>query len=253
MFKASERIEGIVQSMGVIDQSYVDFAERASVTLSDLMSCISSTLGVEFEGSEKFVPAALIFNPLAADCGIWFDTKKAYGKARTSDAIERLSEVEVWLLGQEVEELTAMQLQRMTTRLRDDAGPLYFLISIAVLSGSRTAILDALELLLEHLRCCNEAEKTEGGNYRAFRTALALRAIFETYSDIEITAGDDAKGNPSGEFCSCLERVFEIVSLDVGFRHYARKAQERRDNDPMLNSMKQELIDVPIKISNFGL
>lgn len=233
----------------LIDQSLLDFVESSGTVLLEITNCLSSFLGFDVQEEHGLVPAALIFNPLASDCAIWIDHGKAYGKARTKSAIEKLSEAKGWLESSNVEDLSEQQVTIVETRLRDHSGPLFHLVSDSMHSYNRVRILDSIDLLLDHLTECLRAEKGRGGNYRAFRTAVALRAIFETYGDLKVTAGDTADGRPSGKFCACLERIFTLTSLSAGFRHYADKAKKLPSDAPLLKSMRQELIDVPMRIA----
>lgn len=233
----------------LFDQSLVDFVESSGTVLLEITNCLS--LFLEFDVQEKhgLVPAALIFNPLASDCAIWIDHGKAYGKARTKNAIEKLSEVKGWLENSNVEDLPEQQVAIVKTRLREHSGPLFHLVSDSVHSYSRVHILDSVDLLLDHLTDCVRTEKGHRGNYRAFRTAVALRAIFETYGNLKVTAGDTADGLPSGKFSTCLEKIIMLTSLSTGFRHYADEAKKLSSDAALLKNMKRELIEVPMRIA----
>lgn len=113
----------------LIDQSLLDFVESSGSALLEITNCLSLFLEFDVQEEHGLVPAALIFNPLASDCAIWIDQGKAYGKARTKSAIEKLSEVKGWLETSNVEDLSEQQVTIIKTRLRDHSGPLYHLVS----------------------------------------------------------------------------------------------------------------------------
>jgi len=228
--------------------SLLNFMSKLLPVLDATTSAISLHLDRDFEGDEKYVPAALIFNPLVSDHAVWTDLGKEYGRSKTKEAVEDLRRFDKWLQNRDFADLTDRRRRIINYGIKTYSGPLYPFIIDPRSSLKTPQIRASVQFLLEHLECCLSSETNYGGNFRAYRTAVALRVIFETYSDIPVTVGDNY-GHPSGPFCKCLEEIFEIGGIDGGFRHYANRAKETPSSDTMLVDMKRQLIEVPLNVT----
>ena len=136
--------------------------------------------------------------------------------------------------------------------------------------------INFLEAVLPKYRQIKSSH-TVRSNRRAYKVALALRAIFEHYSDYPISiiqqknAGPnfdkpsypitDSKnyGHPSGLFMKTLDEIYKTVSIEATLHHYASLAKKCRKNDSLLiefkNLMRRDLstqTDDPIRLSEFG-
>jgi hypothetical protein len=83
-----------------------------------------------------------------------------------------------------------------------------------------------LSLACDYLEADIDKQKSESGNFRAIRIALALRVVFESYTNLPVTAGDDLKQNPTSVFGHCLKGIYKTCEIKAGFRHYGKKAQD---------------------------
>ena len=173
-----------IPPLEIHQQQYLNFMSQFEPFLKAVTGVLSHHLDQNFEGNEEYVPAALIFNPLVADNVFWINGGKEYGKLHTKDAMTSLKRFERWLLKTDFVELPYAKQKKIIEGIPVYAGPLYFFVSEAVRSMETTQLLAATKFLVEHLEQCTEAEAGHRGNYRAFRTAVALRAIFETYSPV---------------------------------------------------------------------
>lgn len=230
------------------DRDVMHFMRRLHEVLDCTTEVLCHHLDRSFDGDAQYVPATLIFNPLVPDHAFWINLGNGYGKTMTKDALEELKRFERWLLKREFLDIPFDKQTKITTRLPILSGPLFYFVADAIQSVETNRLLSAIGLVIEHLEQCVSAEVGVGGDYRAFRTAMALRAIFETYSDLTARSGDK-DGNPTGPFCKSLEEIFKIGGIKGGFRHFAAKAQKRPPCDPLLVYLKQELQDGPARVA----
>jgi hypothetical protein len=109
-------------------------------------------------------------------------------------------------------------------------------------TNPQTDLEQVLHYLCMYHEGCIEEEKAAGrGKVRAYRTAVALRAIFGVYADLEAKSGDWFS-EPSGPFCTCLHGIYEIAKIDATFRYYATKAKDVPDDDEGLVWLKGQLL-----------
>ena len=87
------------------------------------------------------------------------------------------------------------------------------------------ALLHMLSVACEYLEADIDKQKSENGNFRAIRIALALRVVFESYTNLPVTAGDDFRQNPTSIFGYCLEGIYEKCEIKAGFRYFGQRAQ----------------------------
>ena len=237
-----------VPELEIHQQSFLNFMSHFEPFLLTVTQILGRNLGRDFDGSGQFVPAAILFDPLVADHVFWIDSNKEYGKSRADDALSRLRRFERWLSKTKFEDLPDSKKAKIVTGICRLSGPLYFFVTDAVRSLETIQLRSAIQFLVEHQEKCLLSQTGSGGKYRALRTAVALRAIFETHSDIPITEGDK-HGAPSGVFCTCLEELFHVGRIEGGFRHYARKAKERSSDDPLLLRFVKELREAPLRVA----
>ncbi|MES0864523.1 hypothetical protein ABLN87_19400 [Ruegeria sp. SCPT10] len=235
-------------SLGSDEQDVMHFMLKLHQVLDDTTKALGRHLGRSFQGDVQYVPAALIFNPLVSDHALWINLGKGYGKTKTKDSLDLLKRFELWLRSCEFQELSNSRQKKIITRLPALSGPLFYFVSDAIRSKETGQLLSAVQLIIEHLEQCVASEIGRRGDYRAFRTAVALRAIFETYGDLSARSGDK-HGAPTGPFCKCLEEIFEIGGITAGFRHYATEARDLPASDPLLIRFKRELIDGPARVA----
>ncbi|MEM8974218.1 MAG: hypothetical protein AAGD43_19330 [Pseudomonadota bacterium] len=228
-------------------QSVLNFMSQYEPFLSSVTEILSKHLGRTFECGHEYVPAIVLFNPLVADHVFWIGTDKEYGKSKADDALQRLKRFERWLSKTDLHKLPDPKPRRIVEGVTILSGPLYFFVIEALRSLDTIQIRSAIRFLIEHQEQCLTAQAKRGGKYRAFRTAVALRAVFEVYSDIPITQGDKF-GAPTGPFCKCLEELYEIGRVEGGFRHYAREAKKLSSGDSLLVSLKNELLTTPARV-----
>ena len=231
------------------EQSFLNFMSQFQPFLMTVTETLSRHLEIEFEGSGQLVPAVLLFNPFVADHVFWIGSDTEYGKSRADDALGRLRRFERWLSKAEFKDLPDGKQRKIIEGVTRLSGPLYFLIVDEVRSLKTIRLRSAIRYLIEHLEACLAAQSGQGGKFRAFRTALALRAIFEVHSDLAITDGEKY-GAPAGPFCKCLEEVFRLGRIEGGFRHYTRRAKEVSSDDPLLLGFIEELREAPFRVAS---
>jgi len=231
------------------EQSFLNFMSQYEPFLVTVTETLSRHLEREFEGSGQFVPAVLLFNPLVADHVFWIGSDAEYGKSRADDALARLVRFERWLSKTDLQDLPQGKQRKVIEGVTRLSGPLYLLIVDEVRSLETIRLRSAIRFLAEHFEASLAAQNGKGGKFRAFRTAVALRAIFEVHSDHAITEGDKY-GAPTGSFCKCLEEVFGLGRIRGGFRHYTRKAKEVPPDDPLLLGFIEELLEAPFRVAS---
>ncbi|MEL6376179.1 MAG: hypothetical protein AAFQ04_03140 [Pseudomonadota bacterium] len=237
-----------VPELTIDRQSILNFMSQYEPFLSSVTDVLSKHLDRQFEGSHEYVPATLLFNPFVADHVFWIGSSKEYGSRKADDALLRLKRFDRWLSNGRFEKMKKKKRKQIFDAVLLLSGPLYYLVLEAVRSADPAQIRSAINFLIKHQEQCLVAQAGQGGKYRAFRTAVALRAIFEVYSDVPITDGEKY-GAPSGVFCKCLEELFNIGRIEGGFRHYARKAKGCQADDPLLTSFKNELRAAPARVT----
>lgn len=115
---------------------------------------------------------------------------------------------------------------------------------------------------------------------RAFEVALALRAVFEHYSEFPIavaqlrssgppilekptyevsSARHYATGEPKSRFMLTLAKIFEALEIEATLHHYADRAKRTPPDDPLLQSMRLKLraktsnqTQYPLILTEFG-
>jgi len=179
-----------VPELQIHGQNFLNFMSQYEPFLLTVMETLSRHLEREFEGSGQFVPAVLLFNPLVADHVFWIGSDTEYGKSRADDALVRLGRFERWLSKTDLRDLPEGKQKKVIEGVIRLSGPLYFLIVDEVRSLETIRLRSAIRFLAEYLEACLAAQNGKGGKFRAYRTAVALRAIFEVHSDRAITEGD---------------------------------------------------------------
>lgn len=238
-----------VPELQIHEQSFLNFMAQYEPFLLTVTETLSRYLEREFEGSGQFVPAVLLFNPLVADHVFWIGSDTEYGKSRADDALGRLRRFERWLSKTDLLDLPEGKQRKVIEGVTRLSGPMYLLIIDEVRSLETIRFRSAIRFLAEHLETSLAAQNGKGGKFRAFRTAVALRAIFEVHSDRAITEGDKY-GAPTGPFCKCLEEVFRLGRIEGGFRYYTRRAKEVSSDDPLLLGFIEELREAPFRVAS---
>lgn len=216
-------------------------------------------LDLPIEGHEMLVAAAVIYNPYGKTGATWENLGKEYGATRSKEALILLDEGREILQQIQVDEgagnaIEANARDRVLYRIKEASGPIWSHVKGIVYSDD-IDIERILDLLFCYHQGCIEEELGSRGKFRAYRTAVALRAVFEVYSTKAITAGDyNVKSDtttcmPSGDFCSCLEEIFSISKVDGGFRHFAKQAKDLAEDNELLCDLKSDLIQGALHIS----
>lgn len=101
--------------------------------------------------------------------------------------------------------------------------PASMYVNKALRIGDVSLLPEVLDELCELYEAYAAEQGYESGNTRAYRTALVLRAVFETHSNFKVTA-KNIDNVPNNEFCECLKDLFAVAGLDSKFYHFARRA-----------------------------
>lgn len=230
------------------------FEQRMFRVWMSINEVLNFHLGTRFSKFEDCIPAALLYNPFDATGPIWNGAGKAYGSKRVREAVELLTDAAVEIedqLSRSNSEITIETRGRLFRRIEQFSGPIWWQLREFVAHDDRL-LLEAIIVLREHFEECLSNPERSKGNYQAFRMAVALRAIFEVHTSLNITSGDWGYRTDegwvafaSGPFCNCLKSLYDLVDVKAGYRHYASKAQDLVDDHPLLKSYKNDLLNAP--------
>lgn len=210
----------------------------------DLTSIVDFWIGTSLRADWRRVPGQLIFNlyedPILVTGG------PGYRVGRTKKIMKDLKASKKYLLRSDKlmikdPKRSADDRNYASKRLSD----LNCVASIYLRHMDVQVSNDAFVKLIDHLLTIYSvatSSQERSGKFHAYRTAVALRVVFERFSSIPVTTGKDENLNPTGPFCRCLEEVFGHLSIEAGFFHYAGIASKLEDGDALLVEMRDALM-----------
>ena len=212
-----------------------------------LAATLKVHLSDAISNDQAFAAAMLMHNPHGLTGPSWPNIDKGYGIGRSKYALKMLVDTRKKLekiVANEAAGSRQKDVVRDQVRLRlfEFARPIWPQIKGMRYKGDE-ALLDMLYVACCYLEADIEKQKSESGNFRAIRIALALRVVFESYTKLPITAGDDIKQNPTSVFGYCLEGIYETCALKSGFRYYGEKAKDADPTRAGLMEIQKTLIE----------
>ncbi|WP_208353601.1 hypothetical protein [Pseudaestuariivita rosea] len=210
-----------------------------------LAATLKEHLGDSISNDQAFAAAMLMYSPYGTTGPRWPNINKGYGIGRGKFAHEMLNEVrsvlEEILADEEAGSRAKDEVRdQVRSRLFEHARPIWPQIKGMRYKGDQ-ALLDMLSLACHYLEADIDKQKLESGNFRAIRIALSLRVVFESYTYLPVTAGDDFKQNPTSVFGFCLKGIYETCEINAGFRHYGEKAKDANPNHVSLVEIRKIL------------
>jgi hypothetical protein len=210
--------------------------------LERITACLDTWMGSDLVNQQDFVPAILLFEPVTDP--LWCDLGSGYGTGQTERAMKATKRAgRLFRKANRIQTSKPSEAKACREIARDILMDLPRPAAIWV-GGVPEDDFAEFEMLADRLHLLYEGYLEEqrdwGGNARAKRLAIRLRAIFEHYSITPVTAGNDP-GTPVGLYATCLNEVFDVIGLDAHFYRYARLAidcTEQKHKDELTASYR---------------
>lgn len=216
------------------------FIHRSAV---EITACLEKWLKVPLDYNGTYIPALMMLNYYEGP--IWMHPGQGQEIGPLRDVVKTIKRARrhlkqaKQLVLQGAHEEVEQEIQRALSPLKKLPPP----VSIWIESSSARTVSEHDEFL-KYLQVLHEgyilARNGKGGHRRARRVAIALRAIFEVHTDIEIKAGNTDRV-PEGTYAKCLQEVLSWAGINVDFLQYAHEARKCPDNDETLLTLKHIL------------
>lgn len=204
--------------------------------LERITACLESRLGLKLSDDERLLPAVLLFNKY--DDPLWCDLGKGYGQGQTKKAIKALEKAREHLSRDRDGNDTcdADVLEEAYEAVADLPRPASIWIDRANELGLDT-FRGAIEYLHELYSIQLEEARQWGGNARAKRLAIRLRAIIEYFTSYPVNVGHNPEV-PHGIYVECLAEIYDVIGIQVHFYRYANYAcGDSVDNEELSKSL----------------
>ncbi|MEM6889855.1 MAG: hypothetical protein AAF636_17185 [Pseudomonadota bacterium] len=201
------------------DQNFDFFYVRM---LERITACLEFRLSHRFETDERLFPAVLVFNP--SEDPLWCDLRRGYGTGQTKHAVKLLEDAQRRLATIPVRMKSNQKagITEIYQGLADLPRPASLWLDNAYEEG-REKFAQTVEYLLSLYTGQLEEARKWGGNARAKRIAIRLRAITEFYTSHTVNVGRNSQF-PHGTFVECLSEMYEVIGMQVHFYRYASLA-----------------------------
>jgi len=190
--------------------------------LERITACLDARLGLELPDDVRLLPAVLLFNQF--DDPLWCDLGKGYGIGQTKQAIKALKEAKAILSSSEAGQFhdiqSAFEKAYEAVVMLPRPASLWLDSAYEIGHENFSAMINHL---LEYYDIHLEQARQWGGNARAKRLAVRLRAITTSLTSHPVHVGDNPQV-PNGVYVECLAELYEVIGIQVHFYRYASNA-----------------------------